>query len=122
MTLKIVYLFEYGYDVCITVEALAGRPSVLASVRPSVTLPMHPIIFCRNPAAALIERRLPSLPPSLPPIRLRSDVGDGWPRISLPMAHQESEDSHAGRQTETGTQQFPLVVHARIRVPSSSKN
>ena len=77
MTLKMVSMFGYEYDVYIRAAAVA------------VTLPMHAIILCQNPAAALIER-CPR------PLRLRSDVQDGSPRSvapSLPMRRIKKTDA-----------------------------
>ena len=63
MTLQIVSMFEYGYDVYIT--ATDGERRGRRTRRRSVTLPMYAIIFCQNPAAAaaaLIECIMLPLP------------------------------------------------------------
>ena len=51
MTLQIVSMFEYGYDVYIVADDAERRGR--RTRRRSVTLPMYAIIFCQNPAAAL---------------------------------------------------------------------
>ena len=62
MTLQIVSMFEYGYDVYITADD--GERRGRRTRRRSVTLPMYAIIFCQNPAAAatLIECIMLPLP------------------------------------------------------------
>ena len=69
MTLQIVSMFEYGYDVYITAAARRRRGGAerrgRRTRRRSVTLPMYAIIFCQNPAAAdaaLIECIMLPLP------------------------------------------------------------